>query len=356
MRRLCVLLIAVVPLYPTRVAAESVDIYATNPFTYGASINIDYYVEAGPTCNTIEGYVSGSSGYYQELWVYGSSYLSGADSDPWADTSYPNTFSYEINASWSYSGIESCGNYGSGSAWTVASPQDPFYPSPSISGPATLWWFDGASPSNYPTSIVLSSSAGDATMWSLVSGGDKVSLSSTTGGQITVTSHNGSTSQGDVRISASYPSSGTSVTQLTVRAPNDLFLWSVGTTCDPTYGYMTHIRYNIRDQFTAYLPNGDVQMNEDFGSTLYEQYPGTNWIRGAPAGNMSGGYQFTDNVSGYAFFANPNPVPGCAGNATPVHYFEQRWYIGSLTIGAGRLVQTNDLQRNIDFAQHLNIR
>jgi hypothetical protein len=61
----------------------------------------------------------------------------------------------------------------------------------------------------------------------------------------------------------------------------------------------------------------------------------------------------TDNCGG--FFCWPqaqNPtVP--LGN-TPVHFFGQEWWAGSLNIGSGVLVQTDTLQRYSDHPRHIN--
>jgi hypothetical protein len=48
---------------PGRAYAGWVDLDVTSPFSYGDTINVFYYIDAGPTCDTIEGSISGSSGY-----------------------------------------------------------------------------------------------------------------------------------------------------------------------------------------------------------------------------------------------------------------------------------------------------
>jgi len=63
-------------------------------------------------------------------------------------------------------------------------------PPPVISGGNIVWWFNGQNPaaSAYPISVTLTSSAGSSTSWSVSQSDAKVSLSSTTGAQITITS------------------------------------------------------------------------------------------------------------------------------------------------------------------------
>ena len=82
-----------------RAYAESVTLDVTSPFMFQDTISVQYYVDAGPTCDTIEGSVSGSSGYYHEFGASGVSYLSGGDTDYLADTSVPNEIDYTLDAS-----------------------------------------------------------------------------------------------------------------------------------------------------------------------------------------------------------------------------------------------------------------
>ena len=189
--------------------AQSVDINVTTPFSYGDTLGVNWYIDPGSTCNYIQWTVSGSSGFYAEGSNYGSSYGSGGDTDVWADTSTPyNTYSYSLDASWSYSGIESCGNYPSGSDWITAYPAYPFYPAPSVQGLHEVYWFNNSQPQNYNIVITLTSSAGDSTQWSVVSGADKVSLSSQTGSSVNILSTAKSETRSDVVIAATAPDSG----------------------------------------------------------------------------------------------------------------------------------------------------
>jgi len=109
-----------------RAYAESVTLDVTSPFMFQDTISVQYYVDAGPTCDTIEGSVSGSSGYYHEFGASGVSYLSGGDTDYLADTSVPNEIDYTLDAFWSYGNIESCGFPSSGSDYATAWPANPF--------------------------------------------------------------------------------------------------------------------------------------------------------------------------------------------------------------------------------------
>ncbi|HYX53375.1 MAG TPA: DUF6531 domain-containing protein, partial [Candidatus Limnocylindrales bacterium] len=57
---------------------------------------------------------------------------------------------------------------------------------PTITGPPVVWYFGGATPAGYDTSITLTSSSGAGTNWSTAS--SKITLSATTGNSITVKS------------------------------------------------------------------------------------------------------------------------------------------------------------------------
>ena len=79
-----------------------------------------------------------------------------------------------------------CGSGGAQLPCDYCYPDPP--PPPTISGPNTVWWFSGATPSGYNTSITLTSSGGSATTWAVTAGANEVTLSSTSGASITVES------------------------------------------------------------------------------------------------------------------------------------------------------------------------
>ncbi|MGH9733723.1 MAG: hypothetical protein ACRD8A_03925 [Candidatus Acidiferrales bacterium] len=174
---------------------------------------------------------------------------------------------------------------------------------PTISGSGnTAWYFNGQSPSGYPMSITLTSSGGGSTQWSVTSGSTDVRLSSTTGAIITVTSSGVAFSAaiGDVAITASVTEGEQQLTSaqfyITTRTP--YWLVSTGgteTDCDPTWGYESHIPYEIQDQLLTTLPSG-IGVNESWITGVVDDYQGTNWVRGAAGGVQLNRASFQDDI------------------------------------------------------------
>lgn len=225
-----------------------------------------------------------------------------------------------------------------------------------ISGSTVLYSFNGATPSGWPTSATLTSSGGASTTWTLVSGSDKVSLSTTQGAQTTVNSAPAgvSASLGDVVIRAS-ANGATAEHQMTERTPYSLAPGTVSTTCDPTWAYVTLLNYTILDQFGATLPAGiSLPLNEQWTTGVVDDYPKNNWGRGSAVGTTTSTGAFSDGIQGER--SNRRPQPTCDPfSAQPVQHWGQAWQIGSLTIGAGKQVQTNTLQKNLGRALHTNV-
>jgi hypothetical protein len=219
-------------------------------------------------------------------------------------------------------------------------------PPPAISGPNQLWWFAGENPPNYATSIQLTSSAGAATQWSVSSGGDKVSLSTTQGSSIVVTSTGQSEIPDDIRIVASNIA-GQDQIDMTVRSPSRMeWLQASSTTMCPLepWGYETLVTYRVRDQFGVAMPSGMV-LNEDWTSGVTNNWPDHNWFPGAwpdPQGTSVSSSAFSDRIrmtgSGTGEWLNPSI--SCP-SLTWVQSRGQAWRIGSQTPGEGKLVQTN---------------
>jgi len=78
--------------------------------------------------------------------------------------------------------------------------QDPEIPT--ISGPQTVWWFNGATPSGYAVSITLSAWPTNCSSysWTVSSGSDKANLSGQTANKTNVTGKALSTASGDVGV------------------------------------------------------------------------------------------------------------------------------------------------------------
>lgn len=227
---------------------------------------------------------------------------------------------------------------------------------PSISGGNTVWYFNGQSPSGYATSVTLSSSGGASTHWTVVAGGDKVSLSAADGSQTSVTSTGTafSSAPGDIKITASVGSATSPQFAMTTRTPHRLALGPVTTSCDSTFGYITLVGYTIQDQLITALPSG-VPINEQWTSPVANDYPGTNWRQPPPQGTTLASAAFNDRIGGEALSLPPVPTPTCDGNSTPVQHWGQDWFVGSLSIGVGRRVQIDTLQKLVGRALHTGI-
>jgi len=231
-----------------------------------------------------------------------------------------------------------------------------------ITGPQTVWWFNGQSPSGYTTSITLTAtpSAQKSYSWAFSAGSNKASFSGQSGNTINLTGNALSAGAGDVKVkvtvtlqdnstktSADYP--------ITVRGPYLLVPGTPNHQPDSFYGYVSYFPYTIRDNLSQDLPN--VGINESF-STLINDFPGTNWVRGPAIGYSPSGATFTDIVQGQPVSPPPYPfptVPSTPLGTTAVHHFAQSWFVGSTTPGSGARVQTNTLKRYVDHAAHEGI-
>lgn len=235
---------------------------------------------------------------------------------------------------------------------------------PTITGNSIMWWFGGVSPAGWNTSSVLSSSVGGATSWAIVNGADKVHLSSTNGGQVTVTSTgtNFSGAIDDIRIRATGPA-GSGDFLMTLKRPYVLspnLLYASGTsnvqnTCSGTnYVYRTLIAYSIRDQFGQAL-NAAVPMSEQWTSNFVKDYKKTTWSTNITAqGLTTSNATFADGIEGDAPTATPTPV--CDGStATKVLHWGQAWRVGSAAVGSGQRVQTDTIQKYTGIASHLSV-
>ena len=243
-----------------------------------------------------------------------------------------------------------------GCSYEYVQPTVPMNVRPVISGPNTVWYFNGFSPSGYATSIQLTSSGGSNTTWNITGGANKISLSATTGSSTTITSSGSafSSAVGDISVTATASGQTSAPFPITSRTPYSLSPGSIQTSCDSTYGYSTFITYTIQDQLLTPLPSG-VPLNENWTTAVVNDYSGANWTRQVPGNLTTTGSTFADHIEGMNLSASPKPVPTCNGSSTAVQHWGQEWLIGSLTIGSGTLVQTDTLQKYIGYAAHLGI-
>ena len=224
-----------------------------------------------------------------------------------------------------------------------------------ISGPNTVWWFSGQNPSGYSTSITLTSSGGASTTWAVTSGATKVKLSATSGASTNVTSSGTafSSAVGDIKITATVSGVSSSPFAITSRKPYRLVKGIITQGCDTTYGYSDLLNYQIQDQLLVNLPN-NVPIGENWTAPAVQDYAGNNWGWPTAGSTNAVAAAFADHITGRAI-SGAVPVPVCSGTATKVQHRNQSWYVGSLTIGVGVLVQTDVLYRYTQHGEHDSI-
>jgi HEAT repeats len=188
---------------------------------------------------------------------------------------------------------------------------------PTITGGNTVWWFNGQNPdpTDYPTSITLTSSAGSSTSWSVTQNDAKVNLSSTSGDTVTVTSTGAhfSASSGDITITATASDVASAPFTVTARTPWKLVPVSINTFCNSSpLTYSTEITYNVIDNLSATM-SSDIFWNEAVGTLACAN--GSNWCR---IGVIRGGGDsnpVTDILSPPSLNASPAPSPTPVCNA-----------------------------------------
>jgi Viral BACON domain len=237
---------------------------------------------------------------------------------------------------------------------------------PTISGSHDVWWFQGQTPINYPTTIALNSSAGNYTVWSIVSGSAKVRLSNTLGASTTVIPLGSvmSSSHGDIKITATYNNVSSSDFAISLRTPRYAVFVDRTTDRDETFGYISHVSYRIYDQLDDSLPAAVVPVNEQWVSGVVNDYRGTNWRQGIENGGAisTGGAVngiFNDEIGGenlsYRDSNGNPPIPTPVANhasVSDVQHWGQAFFIGGNTAGLGVRIQTDVLQKRVGTGLH----
>ncbi len=230
---------------------------------------------------------------------------------------------------------------------------------PEISGPHTVWWFNGKNPnaSAYPISVTLTSTAGSSTSWSVSQADAKVSLSSTTGTQITITSTGTHFSKkiGDITITAKANGAASDPFTMTAKTPWKLVFRSRNTYCNPspeTYG--TEISYDLIDNLSTTL-SSDIFWNESVGSETCEN--GSNWCKYAIQTSSGSTDPLIDILAPPNLNIGAVPTPTCTGQesgTTRYRSIPQVIYVGSDSSG-GVQAQSDTLGYYIDHGQHDSI-
>ena len=232
---------------------------------------------------------------------------------------------------------------------------------PTITGSHTMWWFNGATPTDYAGDITITLSTentGNSYTWAVVSGNSKVTISGQGTDQLTLTSAGRSDSANDVGVQVSVDGQVSDQFNITIFTPHTLLQHSLVDAVNGTFGYQTTITYRLRDQFTTSLPsNRAMDVNEDFTSTVQTDFAGMNWRQ---ADEQSGHYFSStfiqDFMEGEQLTRTPTPqAPQSPLGNTAVCHWNQSINIGTQTVGQGRTVQTNVQQKYRDHARHTNI-
>ena len=231
---------------------------------------------------------------------------------------------------------------------------------PKITGQNTLWWFNGQdpAPSDYPTSVTLSSSGGPSTTWTVPAGAARVHLSATTGAQTIVTSTGThfSGAQGDISIQATINNQSSDPFTMTAKT-----VWKLvarqnppPTQCfsSPT-NYITTVSYDLHDNFDSVMST-DVGWNEVLGAATSEN--GSNWGNWPPVAMGAATNPLDDLVGAPDPHVNPtmHPLPTCTGqNNGTTRFMAVPQTIKAGTTGSGGIqVQTDTLGYYTDHGQH----
>lgn len=350
--------------------------------------------------------VTGSICYGATLWVHVVNYqwnrnvpAGSASTDSFKMIWTPNSRAYVASAT---EDITATADLQLGPGGTTPPPPPP-PPKPTISGEATMWWFNSQTPdeTNYPTKITLTANPGGATQynWEITNGNNQAAVFdankslkySSNINTVIIDSTNGSLSLGDVKITVSYFNSSGQQSpdsekfQITVRQPYRNL--SLGTPCepysvvykDPAYrdwvGYYCAAWYQTLDQFNTVPPNR-LPLNENFVTTAASgpSYPNQNWWTfktlgpcGPDSGGTTGGkcgtnfdvHQWYDQLGAGdpPGIAIRNPIPGnpVSYNGPLVVYWYGTFSVGSPDPGQGVTVQFHSWDFYLDHADQEDI-
>ena len=238
-------------------------------------------------------------------------------------------------------------------------PVQPLSVQPQISGPNTVWWFNGGARMGYSTSITLTASGGSGYSWSISKGSNMIKLSATSGSSTNVSSTGTAFSSSSTDISVTVTSNGVASNPfyVTSKRPYTLTLGTITYQCDSTWGYDDFFPYTIKDQMGVALPSS-VPLNEFWTTGVTDDYTGTNWRRISPGQTTTSSTtpaQFSDEIQGENISLPPVPPTACPSAGRAVEHWGQEWFVGSLTSGSGEAVQTDTIQKNTNDAEVMSI-
>jgi hypothetical protein len=224
-----------------------------------------------------------------------------------------------------------------------------------------LWYFNGATPQYYHTQITLTlefpPQDGGQITWALLSGGNVVQLSGS-GNTATLTSIGASDPTQGQGVSIEVDDNGAYYASANLAVPKPDHLVPIGTTdvADPTFGYLSGLKYRIEDQFNNVLPR-EVEVNEQWTENFWvNDWVGSNWSRYDFKGSLVDPAGFHDKIGGEVVGKTPAPqAPQTPLGNTKVQHWGQAFYVGGIDAGVGVKVQTDTLQKYQDHARHENI-
>ncbi len=207
---------------------------------------------------------------------------------------------------------------------------------PTITGPNTVWWFNGQNPdpSTWPTQITLSSNANGT--WAVTSGSDYVRLSSTSGSSITVTGTGAfSREVNDVSITLSVNGMTSNAFTITSKGPRVLANpYNLPRRCDGAgeVGWHYDRTYRVLDNFNNIMKN--VPVSEGVGLPISDRADGLRFPAVMPKGGLTNAStgNFTDVIFVCASGSvTPMPENYTDGSGTSlVDHISQTWCAGSL--------------------------
>jgi len=236
-----------------------------------------------------------------------------------------------------------------------------------------IWYFNETYPTGYATQMTLTlGGVGTVTsVWTVTAGGDYVcfenDLDTIThhNNQCLVISEDASRDPNDVTITVTVAGATVATYTFTVMAPQHVVLtptvrdsqgvWHQQNPYDESIGggYATWYGIQVLDMFGTAVPN--VPVNEWFGTYYLDADP-CNWGPPTPvSGSLDAQGRFRDKyASPTAPGRVPSPVnPGAANwNVTPVCHIPQHYYVGTSSVGGGRIVSSHTVQYYIGCGRH----
>jgi hypothetical protein len=228
---------------------------------------------------------------------------------------------------------------------------------PTISGPNTVWWFNGQNPNSatWPTQITLSASASGT--WAATSGSSYVHLSSTSGSSITVQGTGTfSQSANDVSMTVTVNGVTSNPFTLTSKGPKQLSNptnFSEACTGSGEQGWHYYKTYRVLDNFNNVMTS--MPVSEGLGAPVTDRPDNLTFPAPIPTGGTTDAS--TGNYTDSIFVCpvgtvTPMPENYTDGSGTSqVDHIAQAWCAGSSTSGSsctGAPAQNDTMKRYLD--------